>query len=95
MRLSKLTKKPYFLTIQENRNWFLNIYCSKRKKYYKIWKNAEILIRVNKRDIPLLKKFNKNTLSIPNGYNARIFKKLNKENCRKKLSISDLLNIKI
>ena len=32
------------------------------------WKNADALIRVNKKDVPLLKRFNENVFSIPNGF---------------------------
>lgn len=86
-KLSELTKIPYFLTIQENMDWFLDIYYSNNDKYYDIWRNAETLIRVNKRDVPKLRKFNKNSLSVPNGYDPNIFKKLKKEDCRGHLDL--------
>ncbi len=86
-KLSERTKIPYFLTIQENMNWFLEIYYSNNDKYYDIWRNAENLIRVNKRDVPKLRKFNKNSVSVPNGYDPKIFKKLNKDDCREYLGL--------
>jgi len=50
------------------------------------WKNADALIRVNKIDVPVLKKFNCNVLSIANGFNPN-FKPLNNSECRAQLDI--------
>ena len=56
------------------------------------WKNADALIRVNKKDVPVLKKFNENSFSIPNGFSSK-FKPLDQEECRKSLGLPQ--NVKI
>jgi glycosyltransferase involved in cell wall biosynthesis len=50
------------------------------------WKNADALLRVNKKDIPILKQFNKNVYPISNGFSPR-FEPLDKYECRKKLNL--------
>lgn len=50
------------------------------------WKKADALIRVNKIDVSVLKKFNRNILSIANGFNPN-FKPLNNSECRAQLHI--------
>jgi glycosyltransferase involved in cell wall biosynthesis len=53
---------------------------------YNSWKNADALIRVNEKDVPTLKIFNKNVFSITNGFPPQ-FKPLNKNECRTKLGL--------
>lgn len=86
-QLKNKYNKKLILTIEENRNWFLTLYNSRNKKILNTWRNCDLIIRVNKKDIPLLKKYNKNIINIPNGYNSRYFKEINKELCRRKLSL--------
>lgn len=50
------------------------------------WKNADALIRVNKKDLPVLKKFNKNSFSIPNGFPSK-FNSLDQDECRDSLGL--------
>lgn len=50
------------------------------------WINADALIRVNRIDIPALKKLNENSFYIPNGF-SQIFKPLNQNECRRKLNL--------
>lgn len=50
------------------------------------WKNADALIRVNKKDIPILHKFNDNVFFVPNGFSPE-FAPLNTFECRSKLDI--------
>lgn len=78
---AKLREKydiPLIITIHENREWFLNEYNSEDNNIYWTWKNADALIRVNKVDVPYLKRFNERVFSIPNGYNPHKFFKLEK-----------------
>ncbi|WP_048129620.1 glycosyltransferase [Methanosarcina lacustris] len=56
------------------------------------WKNADALIRVNQKDVPVLKKFNENTLSIPNGFPSK-FKPLDQKECRESLGLPQNVNI--
>ena len=56
------------------------------------WKNADALIRVNKKDVPVLKKYNENSFSIPNGFPSK-FKPLDQKECRESLGLPK--NVKI
>lgn len=56
------------------------------------WKNADALIRVNKKDVPVLKKFNENSFSIPNGFPSK-FKPLDQKECRESLGLPQDVNI--
>ncbi len=87
VRLGKKFGVPVVVTIHENRDWFIKEYKLKNSKAHYVWKNANALIRVNKKDLPLLKEFNENTYSIPNGFNDRKIYPMEKNECR------DLLNI--
>ncbi|CAF29912.1 glycosyltransferase [Methanococcus maripaludis] len=76
MKLKEKYNKKVILTVHENRNWLIKEYESKNKKFITTWKNSDVIIRVNKKDIPLLKRYNENTVNIPNGYDEIIFKKI-------------------
>lgn len=77
----------YFLTIQENAEWFMDQVKEKKKEYVAGWKNAKKLIRVNERDLKILKKFNKNSICIPNTYDKQVFKKRDKKKIREELKL--------
>ena len=87
MKLKEKYGKPLVITIHENRNGFLEEYDSKNPKLIYSWKNADVLIRVNKIDLPLLKNVNNNSVCIPNGFDKKKFYPLNKEVCRDKLNL--------
>ena len=86
-RLKEKYGKPSVITIHEDRNWFLEEYKSKEVNLLYAWKNSDLLIRVNTRDVALLKKYNPNTIRIPNGYDKKKFYPLDKKLCRKKLDL--------
>jgi len=58
-----------FVTIHENREWLLKE--EKEKYIQETWQNLDGIIRVNKIDLTLLKKYNKNVVSIANGYDHK------------------------
>lgn len=87
VKLAKEFDVPAVVTIHENREWFLREYNSGNKKIYWTWQNADALIRVNKIDVPLLKKFNKNVFSIPNGFNPKRIYVTDKELAREYLKL--------
>ncbi|MGQ4895209.1 MAG: glycosyltransferase [Candidatus Njordarchaeia archaeon] len=93
VKLKEKYGRPLVITVHENRNWFLEEYNSKNPKLIYSWKNADVLIRVNKIDLPLLKNINNNFVCIPNGFDKKRFYPLNKEICRDKLNLPK--NIKI
>lgn len=85
--LSKNTKNEFTLTVHEDHNWLVSEVNSKNPSLIDTWKNAKSIIRVNKLDNELLSQFNKNVVTIPNGFNHRKFKHLDKESCKKKLNV--------
>ena len=87
---AKLKEKcgtPLVITVHENRKWLLQEYNSNEQKIHLAWEKANAIIRVNKIDMPLLKKFNKNIYSVPNGFAEDKFYPLDKRECRDKLKI--------
>ncbi|MFT4250440.1 MAG: hypothetical protein ACMXYD_03705 [Candidatus Woesearchaeota archaeon] len=64
-QIKKKLDKEYFLTIHENSVWFKEELNSGDERIYSTWKNAKALIRVNKQDIPSLKKYNKEAVYVP------------------------------
>ena len=80
---------PVVITIHENREWFLREYNSRNEKIYWTWRNADALIRVNKKDMPLLSKFNPNVYSIPNGFSSERLKFIEQEVARAKLELEN------
>jgi len=86
-KLKKVYKKPFVLTVHENDTWFNKEYKGGNKNIYWTWKSADVLIRINKTTLNKLKKFNKNSIFLPNGYNGNLFKSTDKGRCRKKLKL--------
>jgi len=86
-KLKEKYKKPLVVTVHENREWLLEEYISKNQKIYYSWKSPDALIRVNKIDVSILKEFNKNVFSVPNGFDDSKFRYLDKTICRKKLNL--------
>ncbi|APH38558.1 glycosyltransferase [Methanohalophilus halophilus] len=74
------------LTIHENGDWFEKEVNMNYPLINYAWEKNDVLIRVNKKDVPLLKTYNSNTYSIPNGYSSN-YKVLDKSECREKLNI--------
>lgn len=84
--LKKKYNVPAVLTIHENGDWFAKELNMNSPLINTSWKNSDALIRVNKKDVPILKTFNENTYSIPNGYSTN-YRLLDKKECREKLKI--------
>jgi len=86
-KLKGIYHVPSILTIHENQDWFLKEYNSKFEKIYDTWKFADAIIRVNKIDIPLLEKFNKNVYYIPNGFSDEKFFRIDQKKAKTALGI--------
>lgn len=86
--LKKKYNVPAVLTIHENGDWFAKELNMNSPLINTAWKNADALIRVNKKDFPILKTFNENTYSIPNGYSTN-YRLLDKNECREKLNLRE------
>jgi len=84
--VSKKFKKKYILTVHEDHNWLVKEIKSHNKHLIDTWANAKVIVRVNELDNHLLSKYNKNVISIPNGFNHRVFKELDKNQCREELN---------
>ncbi|AJC71437.1 glycosyl transferase family 1 [Thermococcus guaymasensis DSM 11113] len=89
VKLAKEFEVPVVITIHENRDWFLREYNSGNEKIYWTWRNADALLRVNKKDVPLLREFNLNVYSIPNGFNPGRLKIIEKKAARTELGLKD------
>lgn len=87
VKLGEKFNVPAVITIHENRDWLLREYNSKNRKIHWTWGNADALIRVNKRDITLLKEFNPNVFFVPNGFSPERLKTVKKESARESLGL--------
>jgi len=87
VKLKKVYNKPTILTVHEDSSFLRNEISRKDYMLESAWKNSDFIIRVNKRDIPLLKKFNKNVINIPNGFKEKIFHPIDKGKCRRKIRL--------
>ncbi|NJE03843.1 glycosyltransferase family 4 protein [Thermococcus sp. MV11] len=87
LRLKSVLNIPMVITVHENPEWFLREYHSGNETVYSAWKNANALIRVNKKDFELLKNFNNNVFYVPNGFDSSLFREVDKIIARKQLGI--------
>lgn len=94
-KLKEKYKKPFVLTVHEDRDWFLEEISSKDKKVFYSWKSADIIIRVNNIDLKELERIGiekERLICITNAF-ADYFKPLDRIEIRKKLDL--LINKKI
>jgi teichuronic acid biosynthesis glycosyltransferase TuaC len=85
-KLKEEYKVPVMATIHEDSGWLKEEMDMNNEKINYAWKNADMLIRVNKTEIPLLKHYNDNVRFVPNGF-TETYMPLNQLLCR------DLLNL--
>jgi len=78
---------PVVITIHEDHKWLRKEGADEKNQ--QIWKDADLLIRVNHLDVPYLQGFNKNIKSIPNGYLHNRFRPLDQARCRSELGLSN------
>ncbi|MCD6099207.1 MAG: glycosyltransferase [Candidatus Marinimicrobia bacterium] len=81
---------PVVVTLHENGSHLHSILSNVKDKAVYTWKNADILIRVNRRDIPVFIKYGarpERIIHIPNGYNPRKFQYMPREIAREKLQL--------
>jgi len=77
---------PVVATIHEDSGWLQEEISMDNARLTSAWQKADVLIRVNQQEIPLLKKFNANVVFVPNGFPPQ-FEPLDKEECRSRLNI--------
>jgi teichuronic acid biosynthesis glycosyltransferase TuaC len=87
VKLGKILDIPSLITVHENKDLLMDKINSNNKNIFWAWKNANALIRVNKVDVPLLKKFNQNVYSLPNGFNPISLPVLERKHAREKLGL--------
>lgn len=77
---------PVVATIHEDSGWLEEEIGMNHEKLNYSWKNADMLIRVNKVEVPLLQQFNKNVRYVPNGF-TELYKPMDKILCRERLGL--------
>ena len=85
-KLKERFNKPVIATIHENSEWFNKELSMHHPLLDYAWRSADALIRVNKADVPHLKKFNNHVYYIPNGFGP-MYKPMNTIECRSKLHL--------
>lgn len=68
VRLKEKYGRPVITTIHENGDWFDQEVRTDHPIINTAWFGADALIRVNRKDGPVLKRYNKQVYSIPNGF---------------------------
>jgi len=68
VRLKEKYGKPVITTIHENGDWFDQEVEMDHPLINIAWSGADALIRVNRKDVPVLKRYNEQVYSIPNGF---------------------------
>ncbi|KLK87353.1 glycosyl transferase family 1 [Methanoculleus sediminis] len=68
VRLKEKYGKPVITTIHENGDWFDQEVGTDHPLINTAWSGADALIRVNRKDVPVLKRYNEQVYSIPNGF---------------------------
>lgn len=72
-RLKEKYGKPVVITIHENETWFNQEIAMNHPLINDAWSKADAIIRVNKKDIPMLKRYNDHVYAIPNGYSTNFY----------------------
>lgn len=85
-KLKEQYNVPVVATIHEDSGWLKEEILMNHQKINYSWENADILIRVNKSEIPLLQKYNKDVRYLPNGF-TETYQPMNKNKCREILGI--------
>jgi len=85
-KLKEVYETPALVTVHEDSGWLSEELEDGHPRLEYAWKNVDALIRVNKRDVPKLRTYNKHTYTIPNGYSPN-FQPKDKLQCRRKLDL--------
>lgn len=68
VRLKEKYGKPVITTIHENGDWFDKEVEMNHPLINEAWSDADALIRVNQKDVPVLQRYNDHVYAIPNGF---------------------------
>ena len=86
-KLKEKYKVPFIITIHSS-NRIEEQLKSGNEKIYSIWRKADAIIRITKKNIEDLKKYNKKTYYIPNGFNQGLFIPEKENKCRVRLGLN-------
>lgn len=87
VRLKKDYDVPVVVSVLEHENRFYSQIHSWDFRYHGVWRGADMIFRNNKKDIPVLKRFNSLAEYLLVGFNAERFKILSRRKCREELGI--------
>jgi len=73
VRLKEKHCKPVITTIHENCEWFDKEIEMNHPLINAAWSEADALVRVNRKDVPVLQRYNKCVYSIPNGFSSSFY----------------------
>ncbi|KAF5041509.1 D-inositol-3-phosphate glycosyltransferase [anaerobic digester metagenome] len=88
LRLKDRYQVPVVLTIHEDPGWLAEEISSGNQLLTGSWVAADAIVRVNRKDVPLLEPYNPHVTAIPNGYSPE-FRPMDRERCRRELGIPD------
>jgi glycosyltransferase involved in cell wall biosynthesis len=86
-RLGADREVPVVLTVHANRDRFLDEYTSGLPDVYETWRDADAVVRVNERDVPLLERYSENVRAIPNGFSRDRYRLLDRDEARSELGV--------
>lgn len=87
VNLAKEFNVPVIITLHENSDWLHELCGSDNAKVHWTLKNADVLVRVNNKDVSLLKEFNSNVVCIKNGFDSNRLFILDRNEARKTLNL--------
>lgn len=85
-RLKETYGVPSVLTVHEDSGWLAEEAATAHPLVVAAWQAQDAIVRVNRRDVPLLERHNPHVLSIPNGYPPE-FQPLDRDDCRRRLGL--------
>jgi teichuronic acid biosynthesis glycosyltransferase TuaC len=83
-RLKETNGVPSVLTVHEDSGWLAEEAAAAHPLVVGAWRAQDAIVRVNRRDVPLLERYNPHVLSIPNGYPPE-FRPMDRDDCRRRL----------
>lgn len=78
---------PFLLTVHENRELFVDQLESSNDKIDRTWRDADAIIRVNRRDNAALQQFNDDVYYVPNGFSTDRIRRVPKREARAELGV--------
>lgn len=87
IQLKKKFHVPVVATIHEDSSWLEEEIRMDQPRLGRTWRECDVLIRVNKKEVPVLSLYNNHTIYIPNGFGPA-FHPMDKQECRTFLNLS-------